>query len=126
MSMIVNRRDIDFYLYELLDLEGLLKNDRYQEHDRDTVTAILDLAQQIAEEAFLPCAADLDEHEPIFEAGRVVTPDSLKACLKTFVEAGLPAATFDTSLGVLGWIGQVQPTFMPLMDESVRMVGPVG
>ena len=99
MSMIVNRRDIDFYLYELLDLEGLLKNDRYQEHDRDTVTAILDLAQQIAEEAFLPCAAELDEHEPVFEAGRAVTPDSLKACLKTFVEAGLPAATFDASLG---------------------------
>ena len=65
MSMIVNRRDIDFYLYEMLDLEGLLKNDRYQEHDRDTVTAILDLAQQIAEEAFLPCAAELDEHEPV-------------------------------------------------------------
>ena len=99
MSMIVNRRDIDFYLYELLDLEELLKNDRYQEHDRDTVTAILDLAQQIAEEAFLPCAAELDENEPVFEAGRAVTPDSLKACLKTFVEAGLPAATFDASLG---------------------------
>ena len=99
MSMIVNRRDIDFYLYELLDLEGLLKNDRYKEHDRDTVTAVLDLAQQIAEEAFLPCAAELDEHEPVFEAGRAVTPDSLKACLKTFVEAGLPAATFDASLG---------------------------
>ena len=99
MSMIVNRRDIDFYLYEMLDLEELLKNDRYQEHDRDTVTAILDLAQQIAEEAFLPCAAELDEHEPVFEAGRAVTPDSLKACLKTFVEAGLPAATFDASLG---------------------------
>ena len=97
--MIVNRRDIDFYLYELLDLEELLKNDRYQEHDRDTVTAILDLAQQIAEEAFLPCAAELDEHEPVFEAGRAITPDSLKACLKTFVEAGLPAATFDASLG---------------------------
>jgi len=30
------------------------------------------------------------------------------------------------SLAVLGWIGQVQPTFMPLMDESVRMVGPAG
>ena len=60
MSIIVNRRDIDFYLYELLDLEGLLKNDRYKEHDRDTVTAVLDLAQQIAEEAFLPCAAELD------------------------------------------------------------------
>ena len=99
MSMIVNRRDIDFYLYEMLDLEGLLKNERYQEHDRDTVSAVLDLAQQIAEEAFLPCAAELDENEPVFEAGRAVTPDSLKACLKTFVEAGLPAATFDASLG---------------------------
>ena len=99
MSMIVNRRDVDFYLDEMFDLGSLLASDRYSEHDRESVTAILDLCQNMAEEEFLPCAAEHDENEPIFKDGQAITPDSLKACLKTFVEAGLPTATFDHDLG---------------------------
>src|SRR6056300_754899 len=99
MSMIVNRRDVDFYLDEMFDLGSLLASDRYSEHDRESITAILDLCQSMAEEEFLPCAAELDENEPAFKDGQAITPDSLKACLKTFVEAGLPTATFDHDLG---------------------------
>ena len=62
MSMIVNRRDVDFYLDEMFNLGGLLEKDRYGEHDRESITAILDLCQNMAEEAFLPCAAELDEN----------------------------------------------------------------
>jgi hypothetical protein len=29
MSMVVNRRDLDFILYETLDLESVLQSDRY-------------------------------------------------------------------------------------------------
>ena len=94
MSMIVNRRDVDFYLDEMFDLGSLLASDRYSEHDRESITAILDLCQSMAEEEFLPCAAEHDENEPVFKDGNAITPDSLKACLKTFVEAGLPTATF--------------------------------
>ena len=43
MSMIVNRRDVDFYLDEMFDLGSLLASDRYGEHDRESITAILDL-----------------------------------------------------------------------------------
>jgi len=99
MSMIVNRRDVDFYLDEMFDLGGLLEKDRYAEHDRESITAILDLCQNMAEEEFLPCAAELDENEPVFKDGQAITPDVLKACLKTFVAAGLPTATFDHDLG---------------------------
>ena len=99
MSMIVNRRDVDFYLDEMFDLASLLASDRYCEHDRESVTAILDLCQNMAEQEFLPCAAEHDENEPIFKDGQAITPDSLKACLKTFIKAGLPTATFDHDLG---------------------------
>lgn len=99
MSTIVNRRDVDFYLDEMFDLGSLLASDRYGEHDRESITAILDLCQSMAEEEFLPCAAEHDENEPVFKDGQAITPDSLKACLKAFVEAGLPAATFDHDLG---------------------------
>jgi hypothetical protein len=62
--MIVNRRDVDFYLDEMFDLGSLLASDRYSEHDRESVTAVLDLCQNMAEEEFLPCAAEHDENEP--------------------------------------------------------------
>ena len=52
MSMIVNRRDVDFYLDEMFDLGSLLASDRYREHDRESITAILDLCQSMAEEEF--------------------------------------------------------------------------
>jgi len=60
MSFIVNRRDVDFLMYEILNLDELLASERYQDHDRETVAAVLDLAQQMAEEEFLPCAAEHD------------------------------------------------------------------
>ena len=99
MSFVVNRRDVDFLMYELLGLDELLAAERYREHDRESIAAVLDLAQQMAEEEFLPCAAELDEHEPVFEAGKAKTPAVLKKILNSFVEAGLPAATFDADLG---------------------------
>ena len=99
MSFIVNRRDVDFLMYEILNLDELLASERYQDHDRETVAAVLDLAQQMAEEEFLPCAAELDEHEPVFQDGQAKTPPILKKILKSFVDAGLPTASFDTELG---------------------------
>ena len=45
MSMIVNRRDLDFLMYETLSVDDLLQHPRYGEYDRESVDAILDLSQ---------------------------------------------------------------------------------
>ncbi len=71
MSMIVNRRDLDFVLYEVLDVERLRRAPRYSEYDRETISAILDAAQAVAEEKYLPCAALLDANEPTFDGKNV-------------------------------------------------------
>ena len=76
MSMIVNRRDVDFYLDEMFDLRSLLASDRYSEYDRESIMAILYLCQNMAEGEFLPCAAEHDENEPVFKDGKAITPDS--------------------------------------------------
>ena len=119
MSMIVNRRDVDFYLDEMFDLSGLLASERYADHDRDSITAILDLAQQIAEEAFLPCAAELDDCEPVFEDGKAITPEVLKTCLETYVQAGLPTATFDAAQGGMQ-LPMVVANFMQGMFQAAN------
>ena len=96
-----SRRDIDFLLYEVLDLERLCAHSRFQAHDRQIFDAILDTASAIAVEQFAPHAAKSDAHEPRFDNGHVHLIPEIKAALDKFVEAGLMGATFDESLGGL-------------------------
>ena len=53
-SQLLSRRDLEFLLYEWLDVELLTKRERYAEHSRETFDAVLDLAEQIATEQFAP------------------------------------------------------------------------
>ncbi|CAA9403864.1 MAG: 3-methylmercaptopropionyl-CoA dehydrogenase (DmdC) [uncultured Pseudonocardia sp.] len=48
--MLLSRRDLEFLLYEWLDVELLTKRERYAEHSRETFDAVLDLAEQVATE----------------------------------------------------------------------------
>ena len=89
MSMIVNRRDVDFMFYEALDLDKLLASERYADHDRESLDAMLSLCQSIAEEEFLPSAAKLDANEPQFIDGAVKTIPELKQGINAYRDAGL-------------------------------------
>ena len=53
MSMIVNRRDLEFLMFELLELESLMKHPRFASIDREAVSGVLDAAQSLAEAMFL-------------------------------------------------------------------------
>lgn len=99
MSMIVNRRDLDFVLYETLGLDKILESERYADYDRESLDAIMDLCQAIAEDQFLPCAAKLDENEPKFVDGKVETISELKEAIAAYREAGLCASAYDSDVG---------------------------
>jgi len=99
MSMIVNRRDLDFVLYETLGLDKILESVRYADYDRESLDAIMDLCQTIAEDQFLPCAAKLDANEPKFVDGKVETISELKEAIAAYQEAGLCASAYDSDVG---------------------------
>ncbi|MDG2116813.1 MAG: acyl-CoA dehydrogenase [Porticoccaceae bacterium] len=99
MSMIVNRRDLDFMFYEALDLDNLLKSERYSDYDRESLDAMFDLCQSIAEEEFLPCAGKLDANEPQFIDGAVETIPEVKQAINAFKEAGLATSGYDADIG---------------------------
>ncbi len=101
MSEIVNRRDLDFLLYEFLDLEALCRSPRYDAYDRVAVDEILNAAQVIAEDEFLPFAAKLDATEPLFEGGKAVCIPEVKNALDAYAEAGFFAAGFNEDIGGL-------------------------
>ncbi|MBI5900238.1 MAG: acyl-CoA dehydrogenase [Rhodocyclales bacterium] len=96
---IINRRDLDFQLFEVLDAEALTQRPRYAEHSRETFAAVLDTASAIAEEKFAPHNRKADEHEPSFDGQRVSMIPEVGEALKAFCEAGFIAAAHDFERG---------------------------
>lgn len=75
---IVNRRDLEFQLFEHLDTEALTGRPRFADHSRETFLAALDTAEAIAVEKFAPHNRAADEHEPQFDGERVVMIPEVK------------------------------------------------
>lgn len=101
MSLIVDRRDLDFHLFEVLEIGRLFETAHFAALDRAAVTAVLDTAQSIAEDRFAPLAAALDANEPQFVGGKVEIMPEVAEALAAFGEAGFFAAGFDEDVGGL-------------------------
>ena len=100
-SLLLNRRDLDFLLYEWLDVESLTKRPRHVDHSRETFDDVLDLAEKIATEHFATHNRKSDGEEPRFDGERVHLIPEIKKALAVFAEAGLLAGTLDEELGGL-------------------------
>ncbi|MBL8489223.1 MAG: acyl-CoA dehydrogenase, partial [Rhodocyclaceae bacterium] len=98
-SKLINRRDLDFVLYELLDVDRLCTRPRYADHSRETFTAALDTAQRIAEDKFATHNRKADLNEPHFDGQRVHMIPEVKEALAAFIEAGFMAAGQDYDYG---------------------------
>jgi len=98
-STITKRRDLSFLLYEVFDVLTLTEKKRYADHDRETLEAVLDTAQKIAEDHFLPHASAVDEEEPTFENGIVSMRPEVKQALDHYYEAGFLAAPHEYAMG---------------------------
>jgi alkylation response protein AidB-like acyl-CoA dehydrogenase len=101
VSFVTNRRDLDFLLFELFALDRVLEAARYAAWDRTSISGVFDVAQNIAENHFLPCAARLDANEPRFVDGRVEIIPEVRTALAACAEAGLFGAGFDEADGGL-------------------------
>ncbi|MBO4120728.1 acyl-CoA dehydrogenase [Cupriavidus gilardii] len=99
MSLILSRRDLDFLLYEWLDVETLTRIPRYADHSRETFDAALDTCEKIATDLFAPHNKKNDQQEPHFDGETVTIIPEVKSALKAFCDAGLMAAGQDYELG---------------------------
>src|SRR5207302_7976099 len=98
-SRIVSRRDLEFQLFEVLDLESLRQRPRFSQHSRETMLGAIDTALAIAEEKFAPHNRKADEHEPTFDGTRVHLIPEVKEALDAYVAAGFLAAGEDFENG---------------------------
>ncbi|MDX2004273.1 MAG: acyl-CoA dehydrogenase [Meiothermus sp.] len=99
MDKLISRRDLEFLLYEVLDVEALTGRERYADHSRETFKDIFDVAYKIAGEQFATHNKKNDQEEPWFDGEKVHTNPEVKAALNEYRKAGLFAATHDYELG---------------------------
>jgi len=98
-SKIISRRDLDFLLYEWLDVESLTQRERFADHSHETFNAAMDTCEQIATELFAPHCKKTDQQEPHFDGENVHIIPEVKIALDAFCAAGLMAAGQDYELG---------------------------
>jgi alkylation response protein AidB-like acyl-CoA dehydrogenase len=106
MSQLIDRRNLEFVLYEMLRADELCQHPEYSMHDRETFDAVIDAAEQLAGEYFLNHAAKADEQEPAFEGGSVAIIPEIGEALDAFYAAGFGSMGFKESIGGMGlpWI----------------------
>jgi butyryl-CoA dehydrogenase len=98
-SPIVNPRDLEFLLFEVLRAETLCSRQRFRNHDRESLSAALDLATRIADEVLWPNAPAPDVNEPALVDGRVQVPPEVHEGLAAIRDAGFVAAALDEARG---------------------------
>jgi len=93
---LLNPRDIDFLLYEWLDVAALCERPRYSEHSIESFDSVLDLAADIAIKRFVPHFKAADAQEPFVNPdGTVATLAETQEALSAVGAAGLLAGEFD-------------------------------
>jgi len=95
----IDRADLAFQLFDLLDASTLHTAGRFADWDRPGIDGVLDTAERIAIDHFLPHAAAVDENEPQFVDGRAVLDARVGEALAVYRDAGFFGAGFDAEWG---------------------------
>ena len=104
-QVIADRRDIDFVLYEQLNLEKMTHFEKYSGFNRKTFDMIVTEARNFAVKELLPTNAEGDREGVQLENGRVTVPQSFHRAYELFLEGEWTSLTEDPQ-----WGGQGLPT----------------
>ncbi|MCH7582333.1 MAG: acyl-CoA dehydrogenase [Acidobacteria bacterium] len=110
-----NLRDIEFNLYEVLEIQDHLGSGEWADLDRETVDDILTEIERIATEDFAASYADQDRIPLELIDGEVTIPDSVKKSVSAFKDGGW------NRLGLAAEMGgtPAPPTVMWAMSEML-------
>ncbi|MEO8160233.1 MAG: acyl-CoA dehydrogenase family protein, partial [Arenimonas sp.] len=98
-SPLIDRRNLNFMLYELLGVERLARCERFADHNRETFDAAIELAHQIAVGKFLPHNRKNDLCEPQMVDGKVELIPEIAQAMDAYNEAGFAALLADAADG---------------------------
>ncbi len=108
-QQIADRRDVDFVLHEMLQVEQLSKHEKFAEFNKKTVDLIVSEARNLAIKEILPTQEIGDREGLVFDKGNVTLPESFHRAYELFKEGEWLAMPEDTE-----WGGQGMPRSIAL------------
>ncbi|MGE0322447.1 MAG: acyl-CoA dehydrogenase [Polyangiaceae bacterium] len=115
---LIQDRNVEFLLYELLDAEKLCELPVFSEHSRDTFDLFLGSARKVAREQLFPSYRALDLEPPELTPSGVKVHPQLKQLYPQLVELGILNATRPEEVG-----GQNLPALINAMASAYLMAG---
>jgi alkylation response protein AidB-like acyl-CoA dehydrogenase len=85
-QVISDRRDVDFVLYEQLNVEKLSGHEQFAEFNRKTIDLIVTEARNLAVKEMLPTRELGDQQGCSFDKGKVTVPESFHRIYELFTE----------------------------------------
>jgi alkylation response protein AidB-like acyl-CoA dehydrogenase len=96
---LLSDRDVDFQLYEVLDVGELCALPAFSEHSRETFELVLGNVRRFAREVLFPTYRLMDAEPPVFRDGRVHVHPLMRRLYPQMVELGLLTATRPPEVG---------------------------
>lgn len=106
-QQLVDRRDIDFVLWEQLKADAFLGIDAFKEYDKKTCGLIIDEARRLAIKEVLPTMAEGDREGVRLENGAVSVPACFRKPFKLLLEGNWNNLGVEQEMG-----GQGAPAFI--------------
>jgi alkylation response protein AidB-like acyl-CoA dehydrogenase len=101
-QVIVDRRDLDFVLYEQLHVDEMTQLDRFKDFNRKTFDMIITEARNFAVKEVLPTCAEGDKEGVVFEDGKVKVPQCFHRAFELLVEGEWTSLMEDPQWGGQG------------------------
>lgn len=119
-----DRDDLYFQLFDVAKVEDILDRDAWEGLDRSTIESLMDTAEKLAADHFLPSAKKADEIEPEFIDGKVVMIAEAKTAIDAYIQAGFMGSGFEPEHGGMGLPESViQSLFFILASANVSYTG---
>jgi alkylation response protein AidB-like acyl-CoA dehydrogenase len=94
-----SRKNLDFLLYDVFDLESLTRHPYFSSHNRKAFDMIIDAAARLAKERLLPLLEEMDRVPPVFENGRVLVHPAVAKLMAEYGEGGWIGASLPAGHG---------------------------
>ncbi|OPY89834.1 MAG: Acryloyl-CoA reductase (NADH) [Syntrophaceae bacterium PtaU1.Bin231] len=95
----ISDRNLKFLLYEMFDVESLLRYPRYADHSREVFDMVIETAMKMAKELFKPILQEMDRNQPEYVDGTVKVHPQVRAIMRECGAGGWIGATLDTEYG---------------------------
>ena len=96
--------DIDtlkYLLYDVHELEELLKRERFVDHDKESLDMFLDSSKDFADRELFPYLKEMDENPAFHKDGQVYVHKQVETMMKKGGELGFISSSFDYEVGGL-------------------------